>query len=43
MRTSRIAIYVIIALTTMLFFFYMLSQKPPQGWPINLIHLLSRD
>ena len=43
MRTTRIAFYVVIALATMLFVFYMLSQKPPEGWPINLIHLLSRD
>lgn len=43
MSNTRIAIYVVIALSTMLFVFYLLSQKPPEGWPINLIHLLIRD
>ncbi len=41
MKTSRLVIYWIIAIFTILAALYFLAQDPPPGWPINLIHLLT--
>jgi len=35
-------LYSIIALIAAAVAWYVLAKDPPQGWPINLIHLLSR-
>lgn len=42
MKPSRLALYWTIALLTLLATLYHLSQKPPEGWPINIIHLLTK-
>jgi hypothetical protein len=41
-KKSRLALYVSIAILTFLAAFYLLAKVPPEGWPINLIHLLTR-
>ncbi len=41
-KKSRLALYVGIAILTFLTTFYLLAKEPPEGWPINLIHLLTR-
>jgi len=43
MKTSRLVVYWVIAIFTILAALYILAQEPPPDWPINLIHLLTND
>ena len=43
MKTTRLAIYLLIALIVAVIAYYVLAKEPLPGWPINLIHLLSRQ
>jgi len=42
MKTSRLIIYTIVALAALVIAYLYLAADPPPGWPINLIHLLTR-
>jgi len=42
MKNSRMIIYWTIAIIVMLVALYLLSNDPPPGWPINLVHLLTK-
>jgi hypothetical protein len=42
MKPTRLALYIVIAVIAVVFFYYFLSKEPLPDWPINLIHLLSR-
>lgn len=42
MKPFRIALYTLIALIATAIAWYVLAKEPPPGWPINLIHLLSK-
>jgi len=42
MKSSRIAVYVIIAFLATAIAYYFLSKEPPPGWPINLVYLLTK-
>lgn len=42
MKPSRLALYWAIALLILFAALYHLAQEPPPGWPINLIHLLTK-
>ena len=43
MKTTRLAIYLLIAIIVAVIAYYVLAKEPLPGWPINLIHLLSRQ
>ena len=38
----RMTIYLLSAVLAVLVFFIVLAKEPPPGWPINLVHLLTR-
>lgn len=40
MKPSRLAFYIILALTATAVVLYALAREPEPGWPINLVHLL---
>ncbi len=42
MKTSRMTLYMLIALIAVIVFYYVLANEPHPEWPINLIHLLAR-
>ena len=42
MKSSRIALYLFIALIALSISYYILVKEPSPGQPINLIHLLAR-
>lgn len=42
MKPARLAFYIVLALLAIAVAFYVLAKDPPPGWPINLIHLLTR-
>lgn len=42
MNTSRMVLYLVLALIAALIAYYLLVKEPHPDWPINLIHLLTR-
>ncbi len=42
MESSRLALYVVIALVAGAVAYYVLVKEPLPGYPTNLIHLLAR-
>ena len=42
MKTSRLAFYWTIALLVTSLALYWLAQEPPPGYPINLVHLMTK-
>jgi len=42
MKPSKMTLYILIALIAVIIAYSVLVKEPPPGWPINLIHLLSR-
>jgi len=42
MKNSRMILYWTLAISAILFALYLLAKKPSPGWPINLIHLLTK-
>lgn len=42
MKPAKLAFYIALALLAIAVAFYALAKDPPPGWPINLVHLLTR-
>jgi hypothetical protein len=42
MKPAKLAFYIALALLAIAVAFYVLAKDPPPGWPINLVHLLTR-
>lgn len=42
MKTSRMTLYLFIALIAVIISYYVLANEPHPDWPINLIHLITR-
>lgn len=42
MKSSKMILYWTIAISAMLAALYVLAKEPSPGWPINLIHLLTK-
>jgi len=42
MKNSRMILYWTIAILVMSVALYLLAKEPSPGWPINLIHLLTK-
>jgi hypothetical protein len=41
-KTTRMLLYWTIAIFTTSIAFYLLAQEPPPGYPINLVHLITK-